>query len=257
MPDLSVITACFNSGESIGECIRSRQENLGSSVVHIIQDGASKDNTLSVIEQLGDAAMDIVSAPDGGLYDALNKAVARVSSRWLMFLHSDDRLVYSNLLQDIAEAEQQGARAISYGVRFRRHSGRVFRIWHVRRYRRSAFRRGFMLPHTGLVVRRELFEQYGGFRLDLGSAADYEWMLRVFYKGNEVPLLMPGRILTEMHAGGMSDAGVSPRLKANENDKKAWLVNGLRPGPLFRVLKPLRKVLQFLVFRQGKPRGSE
>ena len=245
-PRLSVITATMNSEETIAASIESRQRMLGGIVRHIIQDGGSTDATLEIISQSDDGAINLVSSPDNGIYDALNKAVHRVDTEWLMFLHSDDQLVCKDVIRDIAVAENEGLPAISYGVRFCTASGRVFRHWPVRRYSRGSFRYGFMLPHTGLVVRRHLFRQFGDFRLDLGSVADYEWILRVFFKGGEKPLLRPGKYLVQMRAGGLSDAGLKRRLQANHSDRRAWEVNGLRPSRLFRLLKPLRKAFQFI-----------
>lgn len=242
---LSIITACYNSAATIGKCIQSRQESLGGVVWHLIQDGGSTDETLRVIESFRDPNIRVTSAIDSGIYDALNMAVERTNTDWLAFLHSDDCMTYGGVIEDIGIAERLGLSAISYGVTFCNSSGRVFRRWDVNRCRKHAFRFGFMMPHTGLVVRRDLFEKFGKFRLDLGTAADYEWILRVFYKESVVPLMRPGTFLVKMRAGGASDKGIKERLGANSFDRKAWDVNGLRPSPLFRFLKPLRKFGQF------------
>lgn len=247
MASLSVITACFNSEKTIEGCIRSRIRCVGSSVDHVIQDGQSEDETLKVIESIADTAIEVESAKDRGIYDALNKAIERAKGEWIVFLHSDDRFVYSNLMSDLDAAEASGVTAVAYGVRFRRPAGEVFRVWNVEPYDQEEFRYGFMLPHTGLVVRKRLFEQYGAFRLDMGSAADYEWILRVIYKHEQKPLVMSGKILTEMAAGGASDAGWRARIRANYFDRMAWTVNGIKPSPFFRVLKPVRKLRQLTI----------
>lgn len=244
MTRLTVLTACLNNASTIGRCFASRRKFLPDAR-HLIQDGGSTDGSLETIRAAVDDQTTLLSVEDSGLYDALNKLVESAESDWLLFLHADDELVYSNVLTDIERADEAGADAVAYGVAYSDVDGRVYRSWRLNGYRRSSFRRGYMLPHTGLVMRRELFERFGMFRKDLGSAADYEWILRVFYKGEIQPLVMPGKVLTHMRSGGLSNVSLSARLAANRFDSLAWRVNELTPPPLLRVVKPLRKLGQF------------
>lgn len=101
-----------------------------------------------------------------------------------------------------------------------------------------------MPPHPTFFVRRELYEQYGLYRLDLGSAADYELMLRFLFRYRVKAAYIP-EVLVKMRTAGVSNASLANRLKANRNDKRAWEVNGLKPRPWTFVAKPLRKVGQW------------
>ena len=101
-----------------------------------------------------------------------------------------------------------------------------------------------MLPHPTFFVRRSVYEKHGLFNLDLGSAADYEIMLR-FLLRHKIKLAYIPEVLVQMRVGGVSNATVSNRLKANRNDRKAWEVNGLRPWPWTLFLKPVRKIPQW------------
>jgi glycosyltransferase len=103
-----------------------------------------------------------------------------------------------------------------------------------------------MPPHPTFFVRRELYEKCGAYRLDLGSAADYELMLR-FLLGHRVRAMYIPEVLVHMRAGGASNRSVAARWRANRNDALAWKLNGLRPRPWTVLAKPLRKLGQWWV----------
>jgi glycosyltransferase len=86
----------------------------------------------------------------------------------------------------------------------------------------------------------------------MGSAADYEFMLRVLVKHGVKAVYLPS-VLVRMRVGGVSNATVGNRVRANRMDREAWRVNGLRPYPWTVPCKPLRKVMQWWV---GKEAGS-
>lgn len=103
-----------------------------------------------------------------------------------------------------------------------------------------------MPPHPTFFVRRECFEKHGLYRLDMGTAADYELMLRFMLVGGIRVKYIP-RVLVKMRVGGASNASLRARWRANRMDHKAWEVNGLKPFPWTLVAKPLRKVGQWWV----------
>jgi len=110
------------------------------------------------------------------------------------------------------------------------------------------FYNGWMPPHPTFFLRRELYRQYGGYRLDLGSAADYELMLRMLLKHGVAAAYLP-EVLVHMRTAGMSNASFGNRIAANRNDRRAWAVNGLKPRPWTLLAKPLGKLGQW--FRGG------
>ena len=102
-----------------------------------------------------------------------------------------------------------------------------------------------MPPHPTFFVRRGIYETCGQFRLDLGTAADYELMLRFLLKKGVTARYLP-RVLVKMRMGGKSNASLSARIKANRNDRKAWQVNGITPYPWTLLWKPLSKIGQYV-----------
>ena len=105
---------------------------------------------------------------------------------------------------------------------------------------------GWMPPHPTFFVRRSVYERYGFFNLELGSAADYEIMLRFLLK-HQVKVTYIPEVLVHMRTGGVSNMSLRNRLKANQMDRMAWKVNGLRPYPWTLWGKPVRKLKQWIV----------
>ena len=101
-----------------------------------------------------------------------------------------------------------------------------------------------MPPHPTLFLKKEVYEKHGYFNLDLKSAADYELMLRLFYKERIKPLYLP-KIIVKMRQGGISNQSLKHRIKANKEDRKAWKINGLKMPFFLPILKPLRKIHQY------------
>ena len=217
-------------------------------VEHIVVDGASTDGTQEVLDRYkGDLAV-ALSEPDRGIYDAMNKGIALAAGDYVGLLNADDRHAGPDVLAAVIEAfESTGAGAV-YGdlVYVDGEDGsRVVRYWRSGGYRRSAFRWGWMPPHPAFFVRREVYREFGDFNLDLGSAADYEIMLRFLYRHRVEACYLP-RILVRMATGGVSNRSLGNRLRANRMDKRAWAVNGLRPLPWTFVAKPVRKIGQWI-----------
>lgn len=122
---------------------------------------------------------------------------------------------------------------------------RVIRYWRASEYHHGKFKNGWMPPHPTFFVKREIYEKYGLFNLNLGSAADYELMLRFLLKYKITTVYIP-QVLIKMRTGGISNASLKNRIRANRMDRLAWKVNGLKPYPWTLWLKPLRKATQFL-----------
>ena len=123
---------------------------------------------------------------------------------------------------------------------------RVVRRWDAGSFSKSRFMWGWMPPHPTFFVRRKVYEQFGAFNLDVGTSADYELMLRFLVKHGVSATYIPD-VLARMRCGGVSNKSFSNHIRANRTDRLAWRVNGLRPYPWTLLLKPIRKLHQYLV----------
>jgi glycosyltransferase len=110
-----------------------------------------------------------------------------------------------------------------------------------------------MPPHPTFFVRKEVYVKCGTFDTRFTSAADYELMLRFLFR-NKVSSVYVPEIIVSMRVGGKSNQSIANRVHANNEDRKAWEVNGLKPYPFTILLKPIRKIPQFILSKFIKHR---
>lgn len=248
MPKISIITVSYNAAETIGDCLESVASQT-ERVEHILIDGGSTDNTLLIAEGAPYTLSAIVSEPDNGVYDAMNKGIRIASGDIIGILNADDIYYDKESVARVAEAFESSDADVCYAdlVYVEQHDiGRVTRYWKSGSFAPEKFYSGWMPPHPTFFVRRTLYERYGLFRLDLGSAADYELMLRLLVKHRATAAYIP-ELLVRMRAGGVSNTSLNNRLAANRMDRRAWEVNGLRPYPWTLLMKPVRKLGQWFM----------
>jgi glycosyltransferase len=248
MTPLSIVTVTYNAAETLRTCLDSvAGQHLD--VEHLIVDGASTDGTLAILEQAQAAGrIRYISEPDNGIYDAMNKGLRLATGDVIGILNADDFYASPEVLTEVLEVFADKSLDSCYGDLVyvdRDEISKVKRYWRAGAFRREAFRHGWMPPHPTFFVRRRVYEQHGLFWLDLGSAADYELMLRLLFRHRISTQYIP-RLLIKMRVGGESNVSLKNRLRANRMDRRAWEVNGLQPRFWTLWAKPLRKVGQFL-----------
>jgi len=245
-PTLSIITVVRNGADTIGRCLDSLKEQHVP-VEHIIIDGSSTDETMSIINREALPASKIVSEPDRGIYDAMNKGLTLATGDVVGTLNADDFYCHDKVLSRVAEVFKDPEVESCYGDLVcvdRETAGRVVRYWRGGPFDIKRFYWGWMPPHPTFFVRRSVYERFGGFRLDLGSAADYELTLRLLFKHRVSTRYLP-EPLVMMRVGGVSNASLSNRVRANRLCKKAWKVNAMKPKPWTIIAMPLSKIGQF------------
>jgi glycosyltransferase involved in cell wall biosynthesis len=245
---ISIITVVYNGASTIRSCIESVLMQDFSSVEYIVIDGNSKDGTQEIVKSFGDKITRFISEPDKGIYDAMNKGISLATGDYIGILNADDFYPDATVLSDVAAALQAKNAQGCYGdLEYidATDESLVKRKWISGKYKANSFLFGWMPPHPTFFVSRESYTNWGNFRLDMGSAADYELMLRMIHKAGMKLAYVP-RVLVKMRTGGVSNSTVSNRWAANRNDRKAWKVNNLQPGLFTLILKPLRKVAQFI-----------
>ena len=247
-PKISIITVCFNSEKTIEDTIKSVIAQDYPNLEYIIVDGKSTDNTLKIVEKYRQHIAKIISEPDKGLYDAINKGIKYATGDIVGIINSDDILAYNQAISDIAQTFESGKHDAVYAdlVYVKQDDvNTVTRKWISGNYKHGKFLWGWMPPHPTFYAKKNLFEKYGYYTLQLKSAADYELMLRFIHK-HKISLGYLPKTLVKMRVGGMSNASLKNRIAANKEDQKAWKMNELTPYLFTPYLKPLRKVFQFL-----------
>lgn len=243
---ISVITAVYNRRETIADAVRSLQAQTYEDFEHIVADGASTDGTLDVLYRLADRRTDIVSEPDHGIYDALNKAIARARGDVVGVLHSDDVFAGTEILAHVAQGFTDSDVDAVYGdLQYvsSRHAGRVIRHWRSGDYTPARLKRGWMPPHPALFVRKGVIERWGAYDTSYRIAADYDAILRWFGSGQLKAAYVP-EVFVRMKAGGASNKSLRAILRKSAEDYRALKHNGVG-GWTSLALKNLSKLPQF------------
>jgi glycosyltransferase involved in cell wall biosynthesis len=244
---VSVVTVCRNAAATIGDALASffRQSHPDKQLV--VVDGASTDGTLAIVRSFAGDGLTLISEPDRGLYDAMNKGLAAFDGDAIGFLNADDRFHDADSLAAVAGALEQAD--ICYADLDFVDAGRraqVVRRWRSTPWRKGGFRRGWMPAHPTFYCRRGVVDQVGVFDLRYRLAADYDFMLRALELADFSAVHIP-RVLVDMGAGGLSSASLRARLRHNLEalqSRRRWLGAGLVDYALFA--KPLGKAAQLI-----------
>jgi len=216
----------------------------------IVIDGGSRDGTREVLQAYAGRIGVLVSEPDRGIYDALNKGIAWASGDVVGFLHSDDLFADAAVLSRVAAAFADPAVCAVYGdLQYVRKGDtrRVVRHWKSAPFRARLLARGWMPPHPTLYVRREWYERIGGFDTRYRIAADYFSVLQLFSQPGFKAAYLP-QVLVKMRVGGASNRSLANIARKSREDLDALRRSGVG-GMGALAWKNLGKLGQF--FRRG------
>lgn len=189
-PRFSIITVTYNAEKVLEDTIQSVITQSYKNVEYIIVDGGSKDGTLKIVEKYKQHIACLVSEPDKGLYDAMNKGMKLATGDYICFLnagdelHEDDTLFYmvhsikGDTLPDVIYGETAIVDENGHFIRMRRLSAPEILTW-------KSFRKGMLVCHQAFFVRRELAisEPYN---LEYRFSADFDWCIRIMKKSKEI-----------------------------------------------------------------------
>lgn len=215
---ISIVTAVYNRERTIGQALESVAAQTYGDIEHIVQDGGSTDGTLSIL-----AAhihrIKSVSAPDAGIYDAINKGIARTTGEIVGLMHSDDFFARPDILDLVARAFEDPTIDGVYGdldYVAADDPMRIVRQWRSGNYSPAKLRRGWMPPHPTLYLRRDVFDRWGAYDTSLRIAADYDAMLR--WLSNGVRLAYVPEVFVKMRVGGASNGSLGRILRKSRED---------------------------------------
>ena len=244
----SIITVVWNREATLGHALDSLAVQCHDNYEHLVQDGGSTDGTLALLADRPDPRRRLVSEHDGGIYDALNRAIARASGDVIGLLHSDDFLAHPQVLARVARRfVDTGADAVYGDLEYvsANDPTRVIRHWKSGEYHPTKLRTGWMPPHPALFLRREVFKTWGGYDTTYRIAADYDSILRYFGKGHIKAAWLP-EVLVKMRVGGESNRSLGRILLKSREDLRALRNNDVG-GIGTLAAKNLRKIGQFFI----------
>lgn len=213
---ITIVTASYNAAKTIAFTINSIANQKNVDVEHLVIDGDSTDNTLSVIRECNQP-LSLVSEPDKGIYDAMNKGIGLATGDIIGTLNADD--FYSNefVLQDVLALFEDPNVEACYGdlVYVKQdNTNKIVRYWKSKNYQKGLFKAGWMPPHPTFFVRKSVYDRLGRFNLNYKIAADFELLFR-FIEQNKIQVKYLPKVLVKMRLGGTTNKNVSNILKQN------------------------------------------
>lgn len=246
---VSIITICFNSVETIEDTIGSVLSQDYKDIEYIVVDGGSTDETLEILSRYKNRISRIISEPDEGIYDAMNKGIRLATGEIIGFLNSGDIYMSESVAGQVVDSIQANDTDCCYGnleLVSKEDPEKTVRKWVSQPYQDSLFKKGWHPPHPTFFVKKSVYDKYGFFDLSYSIASDYELMLRFLQKYSISSCYIP-TTLVRMRIGGKSNKNLCQIIRANIECYRAWKKNGLTISPFIMLRKPLSKVRQYFV----------
>jgi len=228
-PLISVITVCRNAERTIARTIESVLHQTYAHIEYIIIDGVSTDRTLDIVKQLQPqfhGRMYVISEHDNGMYDAMNKGIARVKGELIGILNADDWYELDTV-ETISRAFRVHGDAVFYGILRYWSEGKEKMLRSVH----HQFLPQDTIPHPTCFIARTYYSTYGIFSADYRYAADYEYLLRLYASG-KVQFIQIPKILANFSDGGTTTRYIEQTLmetyaiqhRYGYMETKIWLV---------------------------------
>lgn len=240
-PLLSIVTVGFNCAGTVDDTLLSMRRAFDaieerSWVEYVFVDGESTDNTLAIVRSFSDVVDILITGPDSGIFDAMNKGASRATGEYLWFINSDDMLESPEALQGVLAGLSKRPDVLIGDILIvdKDDLNLVTRRWHAMK-RFSLVQLGWYPPHPGFLVSRKLFDELGGFDLRYAIASDIDFMTRAMLRKPRleyVPMM-----LIRMRTGGASNSSFRAIARANTecvhslrraNVKLPWVVVSLK-----------------------------
>lgn len=246
---ISIITATWNSGATLRDTLESVLQQSYTNYEILIIDGGSSDNTHDIVEEYipkFDGRLHWHTGKDKGLYDAMNKGIARATGDIIGILNSDDFYADSDVLSRIAE-ECRNVEAVYGDLDFvdASDTSRVVRQWRGSQHRPGAFLKGWHPAHSTFYARRKCYERLGGFDISFDVSADFELMLR-FLEANRLSNRYIPHTFVKMRMGGESTGSIGKIIQGNKNVLRAFRKNGFKVPPFYLLRRLAPKALNLI-----------
>ena len=244
---VTIITATYNSADTLEQCIKSVLDQTYKNIEYIIIDNCSKDKTLDIAKSYAEDVSRIVSEPDKGIFDALNKGILLAQGNIIGFLHADDFYASSAVIEKVvAKFSEAGSDAVYGDLQYvsKKNPAKIVRNWISGEYSIKKLQNGWMPPHPTLFIKRACYKKFGFFNIDFKIAADYELILRFIAK-NKMTLSYIPEVLVKMRIGGTSNKSLKNIFTKSSEDLRAMKLHGT--GNFFTLFKKnFRKLGQIL-----------
>lgn len=243
---VSIITSCYNREATIRGAIESVLEQDYPYIEYIVVDGASKDNSLAIINEYKNGIDKIISEPDNGMYEGINKGIRAATGDIIGLIHSDDFLFSPHTISEIVQAfkEQQADLVYGNGVFVDYDNiNQMIRNWVSGRYTKENVKNGWLPLHPTVYIKKECMDKYGLYDESYKIAADSDLLVRYLYEA-DLKVYYLNKYIVRMRMGGLSTDSGKTKQKWRE-DLRMYKSHGIKPFSALRG-KILSKIPQFI-----------
>lgn len=245
---ISIITVCYNSEKTIRNTLESINSQNSKKIEHLIIDGQSTDNTLSIVDEFS-YEKKIVSERDKGIYDAMNKGIKLAQGEIIGFLNSDDFYANNDVIFKVVkqfeydQLLQTCYADLVYVERF--NTSKNIRYVKSGEFKHGLFLTGWCPPHPTFFALKSVYNRFGSFNLSYRFASDFDLMLR-FLEKHKLKSLYISEVLVNMRLGGVTNKNIKNIWLQNREILTSFKENGLRINIVkFFFLKIISRLVQF------------
>jgi glycosyltransferase involved in cell wall biosynthesis len=245
---ISIITVTFNSELYIADCLASVEAQKYHNIEHIVIDGGSTDKTTSIVKKFPHIKK-IVSEPDEGIYDAMNKGISFATGGIIGFLNSDDFYTNNEVISSIVKKfESDLSLDACYADLIyvdQLNVSKTIRYFKSCKFKEKLFSKGWCPPHPTFFVRQSVYERFGKFDLTYNIASDVDLMMR-FLEKYKIKSLYTPNVWVKMRMGGTTNKNLKNIWLQNKEILNSLNSNGLTVNPIrFFGYKIISRLFQF------------
>lgn len=249
---ISLITATYNSAETLRDTMQSVLNQTFKNVDYIIVDGGSKDGTMDIVkefEPLFEGRLLWVSEPDKGIYDAMNKGVRMAQGDIVGILNSDDFFASDKVLETVNNAftKNPTIEGVYADVRYVdwKDTNKTVRMFSGKDFKREKLCWGKMPPHPSFYVRRECYDKFGLYSLDYPICSDYDMFVKMIWEGN-INTLYINDVFVNMRSGGTSSNGIKVHKKIIKERMKCVREHNLPSNFFMQISRYFGKIMSLI-----------
>ncbi|WP_024605737.1 MULTISPECIES: glycosyltransferase family 2 protein [unclassified Pseudoalteromonas] len=244
---VSIITVCYNSAVTIEDTIISVLSQNYKNIEYIVIDGGSSDATLDIINKYREQISIVISEPDKGIYDAMNKGIKNATGDIVGILNSDDFYETKDVITEIVNNFDVDTDIVFGDLIFVKPENieKITRFYSLPHFKAWKLRFGWMPPHPATFIKKPVYDKYGLYKINYKISADYEVFVR-FLLVNKVNFKHINKVLVRMRDGGVSTSGLKSSLTLNKEIVKACEENGIYTNIFILMSKLPFKLLELL-----------